>query len=169
MSVDLPVAVLGPCCHSNHHHVSLSFLTVTSPLPLPLPAPAPAVGAAVPLPDPDEAAAPGPVLAPDVGADAGAEADPAPLDPEPAAPFPRMVVISPCMKAHGGLLGEVSNGQRSPLGQYTSPSPCLLWIYPLVHGKQNLYLAEEEYYSGHNYCIRDTNNCRIYIYNQFNK
>ena len=53
-------------------------------------------------------------------------------------PVPRMVDTSPCMKAQGGLLGELSRGQRSPLGQYTSPSPLRLWMYPLVHGKQNL-------------------------------
>lgn len=49
-----------------------------------------------------------------------------------------MVETSPCMKAQGGLLGELSSGQRSPLGQYTSPSPLRLWMYTLVQGKQNL-------------------------------
>lgn len=53
-----------------------------------------------------------------------------------------MVETSPCMKAQGGLLGDVSNGQRSPLGQYTSPSPRRLWMYTLVQGKQNLHLVE---------------------------
>lgn len=101
MSVDLPVAMLGPGFHGNHHHVSLSFLTVTSPLPAAAPL-------AAPLPPPDAAAAPGPVPAPDAAVD---------VAPAPAAGVPSMVVTSPCMNAQGGLLGELSNGQRSPLGQ----------------------------------------------------
>lgn len=54
----------------------------------------------------------------------------------------RMVAISPCMKAHGTL--EPTRGQRSPLGQYTSPPPlplvppcCCLMLWR-EHGKQNL-------------------------------
>lgn len=128
MSVDLPVAVLGPGFHGNHHHVSLSFLTVTSPLaaPAPLAAPLPAAEAAA-------APGPGPFPAPDAAADGA-----------PAPAVPRIVETSPCMKAHGGLFGELSNGQRSPLGQYTSPSPRRLWMYTLVQGKQNLNLVEGE-------------------------
>lgn len=101
------VTVLAPRVRGNHHHVSLSFLTVTSPLPAPDPA---AAAAAAPLGAPDVAAAPGPEPAPDAAADAA---------PPPAAapPVPSMVETSPCMKAQGGLLGELSNGQRSPLGQ----------------------------------------------------
>lgn len=91
--------------HENQHHVSLSFLTVTSPLPAPAPPADPP-----PAPDEDAPAAPGP--APDAAADAA-----------PAPAVPSIVETSPCMKAQGGLLGELSNGQRSPLGQYTSPSP----------------------------------------------
>lgn len=113
-------AVLGPGFQGNHYHVSLSFLTVTSPLPAPL---------AAPPPDADEPAGPGPgpVPPPDAAADAA-----------PAPPVPSMVETSPCMKAQGGLFEELSNGQRSPLGQYTSPSPRLFWMYTLVQGKQNL-------------------------------
>lgn len=128
MSVDLPVAVLGLGFHGNHHHVSLSFLTVTSPLPEPAPP-------AEPPPAPGAAAAPGPAPAPDAAADAA---------PAPAPAVPSMVETSPCMKAQGGLLGELSSGQRSPLGQYTSPSPRRLWMYTLVQGKQNLHLVEME-------------------------
>lgn len=95
-----PVAPLGPGFHASHYHVSLSFLTVTSG-PAPPAEPPPAAGAP---------AAPGPAPA-------------AAFDGAPAAAVPRMVETSPCMKAHGGLLGELSKGQRSPLGQYTSPSP----------------------------------------------
>lgn len=120
--MDLPVAVLGPGFSGNYHHVSLSFLTVTSPLAAPAPAPDAAPGPG-----------PGPVPAPDAAADAA---------PAPAAPVPSIVETSPCMKAHGGLLGELSNGQRSPLGQYTSPSPRRLWMYTLVQGKQNLRLVD---------------------------
>lgn len=111
--------------HASHHHVSLSFLTVTS-APAPLVDPLPAAGAP---------AAPGPGPAP--AADAA-------LDGAPAPAVPSMVETSPCMKAQGGLLGELSNGQRSPLGQYTSPSPRRLWMYTLVQGKQNLNLVEVE-------------------------
>lgn len=125
MSVDLPVAVLSSGFHASHHHVSLSFLTVTS-------APAPPVD---PLPAAGAPAAPGPGPAP--AADAAVAADPAPA-------VPSMVETSPCMKAHGGLLGELSNGHRSPLGQYTSPSPRRLWMYTLVQGKQNLNLEVVE-------------------------
>lgn len=108
------VTVLGPRFRGNHHHVSLSFLTVTSPLPAPAPDAAADEdddeAAAAPLGAPDAAAAPGPDPAPDAAADAA----PAPA---PAPPVPSMVETSPCMKAQGGLLGELSNGQRSPLGQ----------------------------------------------------
>lgn len=100
-----------------HYHVSLSFLTVTSD-PAPPADPPPAVGAP---------AAPGP-------------APGAAFDGAPAAAVPSMVETSPCMKAHGGLFGELSNGQRSPLGQYTSPSPRRLCMYTLVQGKQNLFV-----------------------------
>lgn len=117
--VHLPVAVLGPGFHTSCHHVSLSFLTVTSAPP---PLVDPALGAGGPA-----AAGPGP----DPDAEAAVGAAPAPA-------VPSMVETSPCMKAHGGLLGELSNGQRSPLGQYTSPSPRRLWMYTLVQGKQNL-------------------------------
>lgn len=103
------VAVLAPRFRGNHHHVSLSFLTVTSPLPAPDAAEA---AAAAPLGAPDVAAAPGPEPAPDAAADAAP-----PPAPAPAPPVPSMVETSPCMKAQGGLLGELSNGQRSPLGQ----------------------------------------------------
>lgn len=125
--------ISGPaCCRFGsrvHHHVSLSFLTVTSG-PVPLPDPFPAAGApAAPAPGPG----PGPAPAAD-GADDGA----------PVPTVPSMVETSPCMKAQGGLLGELSNGQRSPLGQYTSPSPRRLWMYTLVQGKQNLYLVKED-------------------------
>lgn len=111
-------AVLGPGFQGNHYHVSLSFLTVTSPLEAPAPL-------ADPPPDADEPAGPGPgpVPAPDAAADAA-----------PAPPVPSMVETSPCMKAQGGLLEELSNGQRSPLGQYTSPSPRRLWMYTLCPG-----------------------------------
>lgn len=139
MSVDLPVAVLDLGFHGNHHHVSLSFLTVTSPLPDPAPL-------AAPLPAPDVAAAPVPAPGPDPAPDAAADAGPA---PGPA--VPNMVDTSPCMKAQGGLLGELSNGQRPPLGQYTSPSPCRLWMYTLVQGKQNLQLMEVEKTSYYNF------------------
>lgn len=109
-------SVLG--LHASHYHVSLSFLTVTSgPVP---PADPPPAGGAPATPGPPPAAA---------------------LDAAPAAAVPSMVETSPCMKAHGGLLGELSNGQRSPLGQYTSPSPRRLCIYTLVQGKQNLVVA----------------------------
>lgn len=119
-----PVCQPACCCvgsqvKASHHHVSLSFLTVTS-APAPLVDPLPAAGAP---------AAPGPGPAP--AADAAADAAPAPA-------VPSMVETSPCMKAQGGLLGELSKGQRSPLGQYTSPSPRRLWMYTLVQGKQNL-------------------------------
>lgn len=93
-------------------HVSRSFLTVTSPPADPGPAPE---------------------ADPEPGAPAGAG-----VDADPAPPEPRMVVTSPCMKAQGGLLGVLSSGQRSPLGQYTSPSTRRLWMYTRVHGKQNL-------------------------------
>lgn len=112
MSVDLPVAVLGIGFPGNHHHVSLSFLTVMSPLPDPAPLAAP-----LPAPDAEAAAAPGPDPAPDAAADGA-----------PAPAVPSMVETSPCMKAQGGLLGELSNGHLSPLGQYTSPSPRRLWM-----------------------------------------
>lgn len=98
-SVDLPVAVLDSAFHVGRHHVSLSFLTVTS--------------APLPLVDPPLA---------------GAGPDPAPEGAAPVPPVPRMVETSPCMKAHGGLLEVLSSGQRSPLGQYTSPSPRRLWM-----------------------------------------
>lgn len=101
ISVHAPVALLGPGFHARRHHVSLSFLTVTSG-PAPPAEPPPAAGAP---------AAPG--AAPGAALDAAAA----------AAAVPSMVETSPCMKAHGGLFGELSNGQRSPLGQYTSPSP----------------------------------------------
>lgn len=97
-SIDRPVPVLGPRFCASHHHVSLSFLTVTS-APDPLVDPPPAVGAPV-------APGPGPAPAADVADD---------VAPPPA--VPSMVETSPCMKAQGGLLGELSNGQRSPLGQ----------------------------------------------------
>lgn len=143
MSVDLPVAVLGPSFHGNHHHVSRSFFTVTSPLP-------DAGPLAAPLPPPDAVAAPGPVPVPDAAVD---------VAPAPDAPVPSMVETSPCMNAHGGLLGELSNGQRSPLGQYTSPSPRRFWMYTLVQGKQNLHLMEERI-GCYNFqrMIRDTDN-----------
>lgn len=49
---------------------------------------------------------------------------------------PKMVAISPCMKAQGTF--EFASGHFSPLGQYTSePAPCRL-ILSLEHGKQNL-------------------------------
>lgn len=124
-SVDLPVAELGPGFHASCHHVSLSFLTVTSAPP---PLVDPPLGAGGPA-----AAGPGP----DPDADAAVGAAPAPA-------VPSMVETSPCMKAHGGLLGELSNGQRSPLGQYTSPSPRRLWMYTLVQGKQNLHMEKTE-------------------------
>lgn len=123
--MDLPVAVLGPGFHAGCHHVSLSFLTVTSAPP---PLDDPPLGAGGPA-----AAGPGP----DPDADAAVGAAPAPA-------VPSMVETSPCMKAHGGLLGELSNGQRSPLGQYTSPSPRRLWMYTLVQGKQNLHMEKTE-------------------------
>ena len=53
-------------------------------------------------------------------------------------PSCRMVVISPCMKAHGTL--DPARGQRSPLGQKTSVLvPCFL-MDSAEHGKQNLWL-----------------------------
>lgn len=151
MSVDLPVAVLGPGFHEKHHHVSLSFFTVTSPLPAPAPLPDP-----LPAPDTDAPAAPGP--GPGPAPDAGADAAPAPA-------VPSMVETSPCMKAQGGLLAELSNGQRSPLGQYTSPSPRRPWMYTLVQGKQNLNLLEVEKTGYHNFSGR----CTIYHYSNNNK
>lgn len=131
----------GPACccvwvlasMKNHHHVSLSFLTVTSPPPAP---PPPADPLAAPGAGAPAAPDPGPVPAPDGAADAA-----------PAPPVPSMVETSPCMKAQGGLLAELSNGQRSPLGQYTSPSPRRLWMYTLVQGKQNLKTEETCYYA----------------------
>lgn len=123
MSVDLPVAVLDSGFHASCHHVSLSFLTVTS-APPPLVDPPPA--------GPGPAGA-GPGPAPDADAAEGAA---------PAPPVPKMVETSPCMNAHGGLLEELSSGQRSPLGQYTSPSPRRLWMYTLVQGKQNLRMEK---------------------------
>ena len=51
-------------------------------------------------------------------------------------PVPRMVDTSPCMKAQGGLLGELSRGQRSPLGQYTSPSPLRFGCNPWCTGSR---------------------------------
>lgn len=101
---------LALCFPDNHHHVSLSFLTAMSPLPDPAPLTAPP-------PAPDVGAA----AAPDPGPDAEAAAGPTPA-------LPSMVETSPCMKAQGGLFGELSKGQRSPLGQYTSPSPRRLWM-----------------------------------------
>ena len=143
--------VCGPACccvgfHGNQHHVSLSFLTAMSPFPDPPPLPAPDVlAAAGPSPDP----------APGAGAAAG-----------PAPPVPSIVETSPCMKAQGGLLGELSNGQRSPLGQYTSPSPLRLWMYTLVHGKQNLHVVEVEKHKTRYYNfqgdVTDTNKLLFY-------
>lgn len=49
---------------------------------------------------------------------------------------PRIVAISPCMKAQGTL--DPTRGHFLPLGQYTSdPAPCILMLF-LEHGKQNL-------------------------------
>merc|ERR1719268_132701 len=49
----------------------------------------------------------------------------------------KMVAISPCMKAQGTL--DPTSGQRSPLGQYTSPvAPCCLML-SREQGKQNLW------------------------------
>lgn len=54
---------------------------------------------------------------------------------------PRMVAISPCMKAHG--TDDPARGHRSPLGQYTSvPAPCRL-MDSLEQGKQNLWWRTE--------------------------
>lgn len=135
-------AVCGPACCCvgswfpwSHHHVSLSFLTVTSPPPAPAPLDDP-----LPAPDAPAAPGPGPVPAPDAAADGA-----------PAPPLPSMVETSPCMKAQGGLLGELSSGQRSPLGQYTSPSPRRPWMYTLVQGKQNLNVVEVEKTSCYNF------------------
>lgn len=51
---------------------------------------------------------------------------------------PRMVAISPCMKAHG--TDEPTSGHFSPLGQYTSLPDDAPWLLMLSreHGKQNL-------------------------------
>lgn len=136
----VPVAVSDPGVHVSHYHVSLSFLTVTSD-PAPPAEPPPAVGAP---------AAPGPAPA-------------AAFDAAAAAAVPSMVETSPCMKAHGGLLGELSNGQRSPLGQYTSPSPRRLWMYTLVHGKQNLVVGNKTKVFFKKNCRHKTNRFNSYL------
>lgn len=54
---------------------------------------------------------------------------------------PKMVAISPCMKAQG--TEDPARGHRSPLGQYTSvPAPCRL-MESLEQGKQNLWCRTE--------------------------
>lgn len=60
---------------------------------------------------------------------------------------PRMVAISPCMKAHG--TEDPARGHFSPLGQYTSLPLAAPWdlMLSLEQGKQNLWLGTDGHWT----------------------